>query len=228
MKRFTKIISALLAVLMAMGSLTVAASASIPLLPYKSDDNKKYDADDLVTNKGDLNYDVDWDDTINVYLGETSTLNNSDNKDKQVIYKTPQEKLASMAMMWESDGYQLWVDDVTGEVATVKVSTGEILFSNPWNVQTASYENGENKRSTTLAVKKQLLSQIIVNYVDSDTDKVMYSCVEAAARGQISVEYIKNGIRVEYSIGREQTRMLVPKMISKTHQRYCRYRRDPD
>ena len=216
MKRFTKIISALLAVLMAMGSLTVAASASIPLLPYKSDDNKKYDADDLVTNKGDLNYDVDWDDTINVYLGETSTLNNSDNKDKQVIYKTPQEKLASMAMMWESDGYQLWVDDVTGEVATVKVSTGEILFSNPWNVQTASYENGENKRSTTLAVKKQLLSQIIVNYVDSDTDKVMYSCVEAAARGQISVEYIKNGIRVEYSIGREQTRMLVPKMISKT------------
>ena len=44
----------------------------------------------------------------------------------------------------------------------------------------------------------------------------MYSCVEAAARGQISVEHIKNGIRVEYSIGREQTRMLVPKMISKT------------
>ncbi len=189
--------SALLAVLMMMGTVTVATSAAIPLLPAKNDSS------------------IDYEDTIDVYLGSTSSLNNSDNSGKQVKYNTPQEKLAGMAKepIWESHGYQLWIDEVTGEVATVKVSTGEILFTNPWNTQDASYTNGSNTKSTSLTIKKQLLSQIIINYVDNDNDKTMYSCIDAAARDQINVEYITDGIRVEYSIGEENTRMLVPRAI---------------
>lgn len=200
MKKTSRIMSALLAVIMAAGCFTVAASASIPLLPSKEDPSI-----------------TDFLDTINVYLGETSKLNNDKNKNKQVVYNTPQEKLAGMAdkPMWENHGYQLWVDEVTGEVATVKTSTGEILFTNPWNAQSASFQFGSTKKTTSLAIKQQLLSQIVVNYIDNDTDKTFYSCLDAATKDQISVEYISNGIRVEYSIGDEETRMLVPKLISK-------------
>ena len=116
-----------------------------------------------------------------------------------------------MTLMWEANGYEFWVEELTGEVATVKVATGEILFSNPWDVPASV---NKNDKTVDLSVKKELLSQLIVNYVDNNSAKTMYSCTDAASRGQINVEYIKNGIRVEYSIGRQETRMLVPMQIS--------------
>ena len=193
MNRMIKILSALLAVLTVLGSMTVMTGA----IPLYDEDGKKVDE------TGAVDYEV----TMDQYL---------DNKTP--LYTTPQERLAAMEMMWEKHGYQLWVDDVTGEVATVKVATGEIMFSNPWDTASAQYKDnktGKNK-TTSLAIKKQLLSQIVINYVDNDTEKTMYSCIEAAQRDQIDVEYIKNGIRVEYSIGREETRMLVPKLIERS------------
>ena len=59
------------------------------------------------------------------------------------------------------------------------------------------------------------MSQVIIKYTDNDQEKYFYSYEEAALRGQINVESIKNGVRVEYTIGREETRMLVPRMIKK-------------
>jgi len=191
MKKITKFLSALLALIMLVGSFSVVAGATIDLY----DENGK-----KITGEAEVDYTV----TLNQYLGYDG--NGLPVANFKVVYNTPQEKLASMEMMWEKYGYQLWVDHITGEVATVKVSTGEILFTNPWNVG----DNGTN----SLKVKKELLSQIIVNYVDNDAHPSMSSCAEAASRGQINVEYIKTGVRVEYSIGREQTRMLVPKLIN--------------
>lgn len=134
---------------------------------------------------------IDYDKTVAQYL----TLK----------FETPQAKLATMTMMVEREGYQLWVDEFTGEVATVNVATGEILFSNPYDVATSG--------STT--TREEIMSQIIVTYIDNDAKKQMNSFVDAAQRGQITVKYIKNGIRVEYSIGREDARMLVPRLIEK-------------
>ena len=76
-------------------------------------------------------------------------------------FKNPQEKLATMKLMLEKDGYQLYVHESTGEVATVKMSTGEILFSNPYNVS-------DSTAKTT--IKAQILSQIFVRYTDNDTE----------------------------------------------------------
>ena len=121
-------------------------------------------------------------------------------------FKNPQEKLATMKLMLEKDGYQLYVHDSTGEVATVKMSTGEILFSNPDNLSDSS-------EKTT--IKAQIISQIFVRYTDNDTEKTFYSYTEAACRNQIKVKNIKNGVRIEYTMGREETRMLVPRMIRK-------------
>jgi len=192
MKKLNKFLSALLAVIMLASSFAIVTSATIP----------QYDEEGkLITND---EAEIDYTNTINSYLGFDG--NGKKLNSFTMVYDTPQEKLASMELMWEKYGYQLWADEITGEVATVKVSTGEILFTNPWN----SGDTGTN----SLEKKKQVMSQIIVKYVDNDTTPTMSSCAEAASRGQINVEYIKNGIRVEYSIGREQTRMLVPKLIN--------------
>ena len=121
-------------------------------------------------------------------------------------FKNPQEKLATMKLMLEKDGYQLWVHESTGEVATVKMSTGEILFSNPYNLSDSTAKT---------SIKAQILSQIFVRYTDNDTEKTFYSYTEAACRNQIKVKNIKNGVRIEYTMGREETRMLVPRMIRK-------------
>ena len=157
-----------------------------------------------------------------VYDGES----NAPNYEKTITdylsgtkFATKEEKLASMEPMWESNGYAIYADKQTGEVAIVKLSTGEILFTNPWDVSDASYTAvtaGKKDRTTSLPVKEQLLSQLVVRYTNNGKQEVMYSCIESAMRNQIKIEYIKNGIRVEYSIGREETRMLVPRMIEKT------------
>lgn len=124
------------------------------------------------------------------------------------VYNTPEEKLATMVKKVEQNGFELWVQEETGEVATVNQKTGQIMFTNPYDVASAS-----NKAS--VATKEQLLSQIIVKYTDNDTEKYFYSYTEAALREQIKVKNIKNGIRIEYTLGREETRYLVPRMIRK-------------
>ncbi len=146
---------------------------------------------------------------------EVSATSSSDDKEtpedklKKYLtteYKTPEEKLATMTLMLEKDGYQLWGDEYSGEVACVDLASGQILFSNPYDIATT---NG------SASTKEQIMSQIFVKYVDNDTDKTFYSFVEAGYRGQIKFKNIKGGIRVEYTIGREETRMLVPRYIRK-------------
>ena len=150
-----------------------------------------------------------------IEVSATSTTNKTDNKEtpeeklKKYLtteYKTPEEKLATMTLLLEKDGYQLWGDEYSGEVATVDLASGQILFSNPYDIATT---NG------SASTKEQIMSQIFVKYVDNDTEKPFYSFVEAGYRGQIKFKNIKGGIRVEYTIGREETRMLVPRYIRK-------------
>ncbi len=125
-----------------------------------------------------------------------------------VVINTPEDKLEYMDLRFERDGYQLYVDHYSGEVATRCIATGEILFSNPYTVGNSSAVD---------SIKTQLMSQLVVKYTDIVTgdENTYYSYQWAAQRNQIVVRNIKNGIRVEYTIGREESRMLVPRLISK-------------
>ncbi len=124
-----------------------------------------------------------------------------------VEYKTPEEKLASMVLRVENDNFQLYSFAKTGEIALRDKRTGQILFSNPYDIATT-------KSSTD--TKEELLSQIIINFDKGDGKAMEYhSYVEAALRDQIVVKNIKNGLRVEYAMGRTETRKLVPRMITK-------------
>ena len=123
-------------------------------------------------------------------------------------YETPEDKLADMIMVKEQNGYQLWYEEFTGEIAVRDLSTGQILFSNPIDI-------ASGYQTISDAVKQQLLSQIIITYLENDVQKTMNSYYEAALRNQITKKNIKNGIRVEYIMGEEQTIRLVPRMIKR-------------
>ncbi len=123
------------------------------------------------------------------------------------IYATPGEKLATMRLALEKDGFQLYIDDYSGEVACVNTLTGERIFTNPYDV------GASTGNETT---KAEILSQIIVKFTDKQgQDKTFTSYTEAVLREQVVTEPIKNGLRVEYTIGREQTKTLVPRLITK-------------
>ena len=63
------------------------------------------------------------------------------------------------------------------------------------------------------AVKEKLYSQLIVQYTQNASDLEMNSFADAAANQQIKTSNIRGGVRVEYSIGREQVLYLVPRQI---------------
>lgn len=185
MKLSIKILSAFLAVLCMMGSLV---TVSVVETSAANEEDK-----------------IIWDEeTIeDVYV-------------KENLFETPEDRLdpakGNMKLMMESDGYQLYVDQISGEVATKNLATGEILFSNP-------YDLTESKGS--VSTKSKLLSQLIVYYVDNGTSGYLTSFADAAMRGQITAMNIKNGVRVEYTIGIEDSRKLVPRWISeKSFERY--------
>ena len=132
-------------------------------------------------------------------------------------FNTPEDKFDSMANSYAyvENGFEIRVDPITGEVAVKEYATGNILFSNPYDV-------GNSKADDESESTEHLLSQVLINATGSTGEKIkLYSFSDAAMLGQISTSRIKNGIRVEYSIGEEATRKLVPYRI--TDIRYQQY-----
>lgn len=121
------------------------------------------------------------------------------------VFANAEERIAKMQLYSQTGGYAIYADSYSGEVGVKNLTTGQILLTNPYSI-------GSSKASATQ--KYELLSQIIVKYSDNNVEKTFTSYEQAAMRGQISVENIKNGIRVNYSLGNEETRLLVPRLIS--------------
>ena len=151
-----------------------------------------------------------------VQVSAATTTKNEETKEVSIsdyvtqVYNNPEEKLATMELMRTDGNHQLWVDKRSGEVAWVETDAGgnpteNILFTNPYDV-------ASSKGSKT--TKQELLSQIIVSFTDTTgTAKQLYSYTDAALNDQITVQLIKGGVRVEYIIGREDSRKLIPKLI---------------
>ena len=121
-------------------------------------------------------------------------------------YKSPEDKLAAMKKWSTKGNYTIYADQKSGEVAVKDMITGQVLFSNPYDI---------GYSAATESIKNELMSQIIVTFTEigNDNKKVYNSFEQAAAKDQIKIKNIKNGIRVEYTIGREEARRLVPRSI---------------
>ena len=121
---------------------------------------------------------------------------------------TPEEKLSQMTLVYSAYGYNLYHDRKSAEVAVENTATGQILFTNPYDINTTNVAE---------SVKHELLSQIKIQYTDiaGSNSSSMLSFTEAASKLQVKTKYIRGGIRVEYTMGREETRKLVPRRIEK-------------
>ena len=89
--------------------------------------------------------------SMNYDKGNKDYKDTSTDKDKLVT--TPEEKLEIMDLRFEKYGYRLYVDEYSGEIAVQNIKTGDVLFSNPYDV-------GVNN-SLTEEEKFEYLSQII-------------------------------------------------------------------
>ena len=99
--------------------------------------------------------------------------------------------------------YTIYVNKYTGVLYYANNVTGQILTSNPYNYSTTDAD----------LVNQLLLSQINIKFTEIATNKStedFSSAYEAALRGQISSSFIKNGIRVNYTLGDTTARFLLP------------------
>ena len=132
---------------------------------------------------------------------------------KQIAYSSAEAMLAAelaanqlISANSEDGNYTIYVNPYTGFMYYQNRITGQVLMSN-------DYDYSDNTSSSA-----EMLSQINVEYypmtTTAESAKTIYSYLEAAARDQISVTRIKNGLRVNYTLGDTTLRYLVPGAIS--------------
>ncbi|MBQ3101229.1 MAG: hypothetical protein IJC50_09585 [Clostridia bacterium] len=141
---------------------------------------------------------------------EESNVDQNEVKARQyvnTVYEAREEKLYTMTLMQRAYGYELYLDEFSGEVACKNLLTGDIVFTNPYDVGSSP---------SSRQIKEQLLSQIMLTFSDSTGSKTEFnSFKDAASKGQIRTKNLRNGVRVEYSLGDEEVRYLVPQYIKK-------------
>ncbi len=131
-------------------------------------------------------------------------------------FTTEQKRIDAMELYYTDGDFQLYVDKITGEVALKDTTTGDILFTNPYNISEYPVsDDGTGNKVIHTETKKQLLSQVHIWYDDNGTQQQYYSFADSALLNQIKVKRLNGGVRVEYSIGEEETRTLVPHLIKK-------------
>ena len=143
-----------------------------------------------------------------------------------VSYSSPEAKLETMGVTnaetgekepnYQNDEYEIWAHAETGEVGIRVKATGQIILTNPYDI---------SKSTANEAVKQKLLSQIILQYKDSSGAIVEFNSYKDAALngkivkgkniGQVKIKNTRTGIRVEYTLGKEQAKYVVPKQIEK-------------
>ncbi len=126
-----------------------------------------------------------------------------------VAYDSAEARIAAMTKYFDNGEYSLYCDETLGVVAYKKNATGEILFTNPWDMTKES--------NTEDTVRNPLMSQIILEYEDSQKGgATLNSYEDAILKGQFAVTPIQNGVRVEYALGEISARILVPMRIERT------------
>ena len=126
----------------------------------------------------------------------------------QSAYNNLTDRLEDMDLVLTKGDYQLYFDHALGTVGYYNTKTDEWLFTDPYD-----YASETNPADD---LQEEMRSQIIIKYIDGTNEKKMNSFADAAARMQIELVPLKDGIRVEYAIGERNARKLLPMLIEKT------------
>lgn len=139
------------------------------------------------------------------------------------VVDTPEERIALMDLRLEKGDLQLYIDAFSGEVAVKNKKTGEMLFTNPYDatskknnhallsqieISYTALKTSGMKNGTYNSFKDAALASQFAN--DTDIAKADAGDVPS----QIVVKYIPDGLRVEYSIGRLDSRLLLPVVMT--------------
>jgi len=215
--KFTRFISLVICAIMLFGSMgTIIALA---------DDSEEVSWDDIWKSLGPEYLRTPYESVSERIIGQASLGNNG-------VYNQQMDLMAVI------NGYAFYCDKVTGEMIFLvlkdksltkeqinatyeeKLALGEFYVpdytafycTNPYNAGDAKASSGTSSANSQ---KELLFSQLIIEYSSNDKPDTMSSFADAAAYGQIEVKNIRNGVRVEYSIGRENVTYLVPRLITK-------------
>ncbi len=123
------------------------------------------------------------------------------------IYYYPADKLATMEKLYTNDKYELYTQLKSGEVAIRDLATGQILWTNPYDVAISGAAESQ---------REDLLSQIILTYKDKTGTYSMNSFHDAVRYDQVEVSRIRGGVRVQYTIGETVKRKLAPRQITES------------
>lgn len=123
-------------------------------------------------------------------------------------YTSPQEYVAcTMKYQYQNGDYVIFVDENTGAAAFLNTKSGQLLTTNPYDV-------GVSKANEK--TKGQLLSQFVFDYVKGNNGDTYSTFEQAAMNEQVAVSRIRGGVRVEYTVGRQEARILAPMMIEQS------------
>lgn len=197
MKIFNRLLSALLA-------LCMVATAFMGLITIETADHVH--ADETTTPESTVTAEPDDEDLVGA-----SVI-------RKAIYKSDAEKLATMCKTDKDGklvpyisayGFELYVQPATGEVAIKNTATGQVLFTNPYDAN--QHVSSAASSAATATAWEQIVSQLSIEYTDNKgATKTLSSYKDAAEQDQITVTYVKNGISVNYTIGRSDARRICP------------------
>ncbi|MBQ7500168.1 MAG: hypothetical protein IJT91_04675, partial [Clostridia bacterium] len=149
--------------------------------------------------------------------------------------------ISPMALMYEKDGYALYVDERSGEVICLKLKpdgnggyvtkeytvtrnstkTKEKFYDYQvyWTTNPVSIGGSKTLSGgvTSESEKMKLYSQVNINYtvISTNNAAIFYSFSDAALNNQISIKEIKKGVRAEYIIGKQAVKTVVPHLLTK-------------
>lgn len=114
----------------------------------------------------------------------------------------------TMTKVAENDYLELYINEETTEVAVKDKKSGYIWYTNPQDRSSDSKAKDVNK--------DRLASQIhITYYTPSSQSKMMNNYTDSVLLGQFDIQQIKNGVRIDYRIGKESKVYVLPMVISK-------------
>jgi hypothetical protein len=183
--------------------MALGTAISLAFLPVSADET---DTDDATVDVVDADKTTDDTTDDEESTSQYVTISDAISKYLTTEYTSREEKLATMTLKLSKGNLQLYCDTLTGEIAIYNTVTTQILLSNPYDVSTVNSDS----------VKADLLSQISVTFEDLENNgatRTLNSYTDSATYGQISVKNVKNGIRVEYTLGKASSKKLMPYWI---------------
>lgn len=107
------------------------------------------------------------------------------------------QRLAGYEVYAETSALQLLVNEANAQVAVREKRTGDIWFTNPQDVD-------QQERIAKGALKDRIKAQLSMSYyTPRDQLITLDSYNDAVKYGQFSVTQIQDGVRIEYTLGRE-------------------------